>query len=121
MDHVKISNSGESYSDIQASAGSDAAAESDGEFKRESEGSAMVPSNPATGTTPHADPTPPATDTTPHTDHTSANDTTPRTNPTPANDTTPNIDPTPPSVHMPVLRRSTRPRKAPDRYADKYY
>ena len=69
MDHVKISNSGESYSDIQASAGSDAAAESDGELKRESEDSAMVPSNPATGTTPHAVPTPPATDTTPHSDH----------------------------------------------------
>ena len=80
----------------------------------------MVPSNPATGTTPHAVPTPPpATDTTPHSDHTSANDTTPRTNPTPANDTTSNINPTPPSP-SPVLRRSTRQRKAPDRYADKY-
>ena len=121
MDHVKVSNSGDNYSDIQASTGSDASAESDKELKRESEDSAMVPPNPAPGITPHTDPTLPATDTTPHTDPTlPATDTTPHTDPTPTTDTTTHTDPTPQAVHMPILRRSTRPRKAPNRYADNY-
>ena len=89
IDHVKVASSEEDYSDVQASAGSDASSDSDEEcqsenesFKSEdcdssSENSSVSPSNPIS-------------------------------------------NPIPPAAPVPTLRRSTRQRTVPKRFADYY-
>ena len=86
---MKVASSGEDFSDIQASAGSDASIESDEECQSEKESVKSEDS-----------------DSSPAPENSSM---------FPSHFT---VDPTPPADPMPTLQRSTRQRTVPKRFAD---
>ena len=89
IDHVKVASSGEDFSDIQASAGSDISMESDEECQSGKESVKSEDSD-----------SPPAPE---------------NSSVSPSHST---VDSTPPAAPMPTLRRSTRQRTVPKRFAD---